>query len=445
MSGGAEPGGEYAYAPLPEHLTVPGWRVALIICTFSIALAGFLNSAQTGLAMGFWPSVLAAFCSGLVLCAGACLTGIVSVRTRLNTYLLVQRSFGLWGAALVNLVIALIHFCWFGVNVSFIGGAMVAADAAGYGIPGDFDTFVVGASIVMTASVIYGFRTLDRLAMIAVPMLGIVLIAVCVAVVRKAGIVLQPPASVAAPVMSFGVAVSALVGSNMLAVAAMPDLTRYVRTAKGAAISMVVSFPIATSLLMVVSALPALATGETDIMKLIVGFGFGLPGLLLLILSTWTLNAANLYSASLSMSATFPRIPQTVFTCVGGAIGMAFAVMGIIDSFIPFLLFLGIIIPPIAAIYVIDAFLVFRHADPAESIRDLPLVRWPAIATWIGSTAAALTADHFGMTLTTVPTLDATILGACAYLALHRFGSRPMAVSRAGGSATVEDRSVLPG
>lgn len=421
---------EYAYAPLPEHLTVPGWRVGLIIGSFSIALAGFLNSAQTGLTLGFWMSVLAAFLSGLVLCAGACLTGIVSVRTRLNTYLLVQRSFGRSGAALVNVVIAIIHYCWFGVNVSFIGGAMLAAANQGYGISGNFAEFVIFASVLMTISTIFGFRALDRLALVAVPILGVVLVAVCIAVVRKTGIVLEP--TVAPPVaMSFGIALSALVGSNLLAVAAMPDLSRYVRTARGVTVSMVLSFPVATSLLMVASALPALATGETDIMKLIVGFGFGLPGLLLLVLSTWTLNAANLYSAGLSMSATFPKVPQWIFICAGGAIGMAFALMGIIDAFIPFLLFLGIIIPPIAAIYVIDAFLVFRAADPAASIADLPAFRWPAVGTWIGSVAVALTCDQFGLTLTTVPTIDATILAAGAYLAVHRLRS-PISAELAG-------------
>src|SRR3546814_20642705 len=86
-----------------------------------------LHGAQTGHAVGLHRAVLVALLGGLILCAGACLTAIISVRTRLTTYLLVQRSFGIRGAALVNIVIAIIHFCWFGVNVSFFGDAMVAA------------------------------------------------------------------------------------------------------------------------------------------------------------------------------------------------------------------------------------------------------------------------------------------------------------------------------
>ena len=121
------PGSAHASGPVPEHLTVPGWRVGLIVASFTVALPGFLNGAQTGLALGFWPAVFAALLAGIILCAGACLTAIISVRTRLTTYMLVQRSFGSKGSALVNIVIAIVHFCWFGVNVSFFGDAMVAA------------------------------------------------------------------------------------------------------------------------------------------------------------------------------------------------------------------------------------------------------------------------------------------------------------------------------
>ena len=91
--------GNYASGPLPEALTIPGWRVALIIASFTFSLPGFLNNAQAGLALGLNQAVLAALLAGLILCAGACLTAIVSVRTRLTTYMLVQRSFGIWGAA----------------------------------------------------------------------------------------------------------------------------------------------------------------------------------------------------------------------------------------------------------------------------------------------------------------------------------------------------------
>ncbi|MBJ7498309.1 MAG: cytosine permease [Sphingopyxis sp.] len=416
----AAPGGNYASGRLPEELTIPGWRVALIIASFTFSLPGFLNNAQAGLALGLNSAVLAALCAGFILCAGACLTAVVSVRTRLTTYTLVQRSFGLWGAALVNIVIAIIHFCWFGVNVSFFGDAMVAAARQGYGFPGDFNLFVVVGSVIITLSTIWGFKTLDRLAMIAVPFVGVILIALCVSALGDnpapdLGPVAAPPAP-----MSFGIALSSLVGGNLLTVAAMPDLSRFIRTERGAVSAMLLSFPFCAPVIMLVSALIALATGQTDIMMLVVAMGFGVPALAMLVLSVWTINALNLYSAGLSMAATFPRLKQGVIIIVGGAIGCLFALLGIINGFIPFLIALGLIIPPIAAIYVIDGFMTFR------GLEDVPMVpvRWEAIGVWLGSLAVTLPATRAGWTLTTVPALDATLLAAFAYLAVLRLGRR---------------------
>src|SRR3546814_3140835 len=72
------------------------------------------------------------------------------------------------------------------------------------------------------------------------------------------------------------------------------------------------SSDVCSSDLTFISALIALATMRTDIMEIVVGMGFGLPALAMLLLSIWTINALNLYSAGLSLAATFPGIRQGV-------------------------------------------------------------------------------------------------------------------------------------
>lgn len=403
----------YAHAPVPEGITVPGWRVGLIVASFSIGLPDFLNGANNALALGFWGAVAAALLAGLILCVGGSTTAIVSVRTRLSTYLLVRRSFGTGGAALINMVIALIHFCWFGVNASFFGEAMVEAARAN-GLPGNFAAFVALGSVLMMGSTVIGFRALDRLALVAVPLLAAILLAVVAVTLHTHGFVTAPDPHPPAP-MTLGIAVSALIGAYMLAVATMPDLSRYTRTPRGAIASMALSFPVATPLMMTAAAIPALATHETSLMKLVSAYGFGTPVLFLLVLPTWTVNALNLYSSSLSLGSIFPRVPRWVFTLAGGTIGTILALMGILEAFIPFVLFLGLIIPPIAAIYVIDAWTRYRAVDAAQSLTGLPRFDWRAIATWLVSVVVAVLGTYRGWTITTVPALDATIVAAAIY------------------------------
>jgi cytosine permease len=232
---------------------------------------------------------------------------------------------------------------------------------------------------------------------------------VLIIAMRRYGVVAEPSPSPPVP-MSFGLALSSLVGGNMVTVAAMPDLARYIRSSRGAVVGMLLSFPFATPLLMLAAAVPSLATGETDIMRIIVGFGLGVPALAVLILSTWTINAGNLYSASLSLTATFPRVAQWRFTLIAGALGSLLAVVGIIDQYVSFLLLLGVIIPPIAAVYVIDAL---------RSRVSTGAVHWPAILTWFAAAAIALLANAGFFTLTTVPALDATFAATAIYAAWH--------------------------
>lgn len=406
---------DFANTPVPEARTVNGWRVAMIVTGFNIALPGFLNGAQIGGALGLWPAVLVATLAGVILCATGCLTAIVSVRTRLTTYVLVQRSFGRSGAGLINVIMALVHFGWFGVNVSFFGDAMVAATRDVLGIEGgSFTGYVLAGGLLMAITTIFGFRALDRLAMFAVPVLAVIMTVVLVLALRRHGLVVDALPTPPEP-MDFGLALSTLVGSNMMTVATMPDLTRYVRSGRQAVIGMALSFPFATPLLMFAAAATSLATRETDIMRIIVGFGLGLPALLVLVLSTWTINSANLYSASLSLAATFPRVAQWKFTLLAGACGSLLAVAGILDVFVTFLVLLGVIIPPIAAIYVIDAYF---------GVRGQESVRWQAVTTWLASTGIALAAYAGWYSLTTVPAADATLAAILIHAGQTFYGKR---------------------
>ena len=79
---GDESSDQYAHGPVPDHVTIPGWRVALIVDSFSIGLPDFLNGAHNGLALGLTKAVLAAFIAGLILYVGSCITATRLTSTR---------------------------------------------------------------------------------------------------------------------------------------------------------------------------------------------------------------------------------------------------------------------------------------------------------------------------------------------------------------------------
>jgi len=427
-AGGIE---DYSDGPVPQGKTVNGWRVALILIGINLALPGFLNGAQVGSALGLGQALLAALTAGMILCVMGCLTALVSVRSRLTTYVLVQYSFGRIGARIVNAALAATMFGWFGVNASFFGDAMVTAGQQLYGVDGNVDLMILVGSALMIVTTIFGFRALERLALVAVPLLCLILGAVFVLAVRRNGVVTEAVGPHAT--MGFGIAISAIVGANMVTIATMPDLARYIVSGRQAVLGMALSFPLATPALMLAAAVPSLATGETDIMRIIIGLGLGVPALLVLVLSTWTCNAANLYSAGLGLATTVRVASRWQLTIVAGALGALLAIAGIIDAFVPFLLLLGIIVPPVAAIYVVEGLAMFRHGYDPVLLAAGPPVRWPALATWTAASGIALMTAREWFTLSGVPALDAALVaGVLHWLMVRRAAPTVPAVFDAG-------------
>lgn len=409
-----EPADNYTSSQVPEHQTINGWRVAAVVIGINVGLATFLNGAQVGSALGLKDALICAFLAGMILCIMGILTSIASVRSRLTTYVLVQSSFGLKGAVIVNVMLALVHLGWFGVNASFFGSAMVSAIHGLYNTSGPFGVIVIVGSVLMGITTIYGFKAINKLSLWAIPILLAIFITVFIMSIQQYGVVTVDPTPVVQ--MTFGIALSTLVGSNLLTVVAMPDLSRFITTNKQAAIGMFLAFPVAIPLLLLLAAVPTMATDDVDIMNIINGFGLGVPALLILVFSTWTANSVNLYSYSLSLSATIHSIKPWVFTIVGSLIGGVLAVIGIIDAFIPFLLFLGVIIPPVAAIYVIDNFTIFRNGYDLNALAKGPSINWISMFTWLFSASVALASMYEVFTITTAPALDATLVAIVVYL-----------------------------
>jgi cytosine permease len=173
-----------------------------------------------------------------------------------------------------------------------------------------------------------------------------------------------------------------------------------------------------------VAAVGAVIYGNANLIAVLVATGVGVPALLVIVLATWTSNDKNLYESALALSTLLPRWQRWQLTAVAGAIGTALATAGIFEHFVELLIFLGIVIAPVAGVYLSDFhFERQRYAPDATSIDTL---RWPAFAAWAGGILTGLLtlprASHgFGfLQLTCIPALDAILAAAIAYIVLRK-------------------------
>jgi cytosine permease len=147
----------------------------------------------------------------------------------------------------------------------------------------------------------------------------------------------------------------------------------------------------------------------------------GFLGTLILITATLKINDWNLYSSSLGFVNSLDtllgrRVDRALITIVVGAIGTFLSAVGILEQFVPFLTALGVVVPPIAGIMVVDYYLLRRHREPlgeSASAGTLPArqeqLNPVAIFAWAAASVVGF-AVQWG-----IPTLNALICAAVLY------------------------------
>ena len=81
----------HSTAPVPEDQSVPGYRVAVVCIGIAFTLTGLYMGSEIGLALGLERGVDAAIVGSVILVALSIPAAVVGARTRLSTYMILQK------------------------------------------------------------------------------------------------------------------------------------------------------------------------------------------------------------------------------------------------------------------------------------------------------------------------------------------------------------------
>jgi len=405
---------EYANGPVPEPVAVvAGWRIALVKIGVIIALPAFVMGAEIGSAQGLGRSALVFAAGAAILTVLGMATGSMAASTRLSTAQIIRLAFGRDGGRLVSGVLSLTLLGWFGVTAQIFGESL-AGIGRQMGIDlGPTPYILIGGSLMITTT-LFGFAGLQRLSNLVMPLVVLVLLTMAFLGWRMGGASLL--LAVPADPPGLGIGISAVVGAMVVGATIFPDITRFARTGGQARIAALLSYGM-MPLVLILAAIPGIATGHRDLVALMVALGLGVPALLFLVVKAWMTNAGNLYSSSLGLSAALGRVRHHWVVGAAGAIGVSLAAMGVSSHLIPLMLAVGIAIPPVAAIYLTDYFVISgRRYDPAMmEVRSRVSV--PAFLSWGVAIAVGAGASTGWYRLTGIPAIDAMLAaGLCHFL-----------------------------
>lgn len=410
---------ESARTAVREDETVSGWSVGLVIFGICLTLPTLYTGAITAEQLGFIGTAKAVGLASLVLSIMSIPAAIVGAETRLSSYLIIEFVFGRRGSDFVNALLGLTLLGWFAVTAGFFGETLAIAFNEMFAVSPPTWLLTLISSVLILITTIFGFKAIDRLALFAVPLLILFLLYVSNLSLADSSWETVLSAEGSNPAY-FSTAVSTVIGSLIVGVVLMPDLSRYARSTKDCVSASVLGNGIGNCFSMLMGVAPAIVTGLLDPMAYMIALGLVGSAFVILVFATWTTNSVNLYSTTLAVAVIKPKIPEWKLTVACGVIGTALAMIGITDYFIGFLEWLGVIVPPVASIYLTDYF-VLKQKNYSLTLQDsLTDYDRAAIVAWVIGTAISAFTFVSEFSLSTIPTLDALVVTAPIYLICRR-------------------------
>jgi cytosine permease len=194
--------------------------------------------------------------------------------------------------------------------------------------------------------------------------------------------------------LSMSVATTMVAGGFIIGAVMTPDIARFLTKSSQVFWMVLISTFVGELSMCLIAVLMAHAVKSADVVTIMLSLG-GWLAASIVVFSTLKINDINLYSSSLgvttALNAFFKRkFDRSMITIVVGIVGTLLSALGIMDHFVGFLVFLGIAVPPIAGIVVVDYYLLKRDRQILDESRkqdQLPATceRWNpiAITAWV--------------------------------------------------------------
>ncbi len=403
---------EFANKEVPKTKSSSGWHLALIIIGGTIGFAVFTIAAKIGGSLGYVWTIASFVVGSFILGIMGAITSYVGARSRLSTYLLIEFAFGRSGAKIVNGLIALSLIGWYGVISNTLGQATqsLLLEAFGINIP-IYIAVSIASSMMIWISVI-GFTGIDRLALFLAPVMVLFMTFVAYISIRNG---VHGDGLFSSNNFTFRTAVSAVIGTYIAGVIIQPDYSRFAVNTWQAVWSVFFALGIVFPVVLFLSAIPGMELGNSNIIQIMVALGVIIPAFFIFFFGAWSSNVLCLYSSSLSFA--------TLFTAPISRIIIGLGIIGTVLAFLPaqsyifkFLIFLSVTIPPIGAIYVIEAFLIRKFNLNLDHLAYEPKLNHCAFIAWIIATIIGYLSENDIITLVGIASLDSLIVSAIVYV-----------------------------
>lgn len=413
---------DYPIDPVPPHARRSLFSLAIVLLGFTFFTPTMLAGAQIGAAFQLSTLVWVLLLGSAVLGIYVAAIGGIGARTGLTTVMMCRYALGTRGAKLASVLLGGTQVGWYGVTVATLAGLTASAlDWQGRGT--EIALMVVGGAI-MGVTAYYGYKGMYALSLVSVPLLLVLAGWVTWRSLDEVGgwsglAAIEPTGS-----MTVAAAVTIVVGTFASGGTQAPNWTRFARTPSTGFWACVVAFLVGELLMLGFGAIGALSFGEGDFVLVLYQLGLVGWGLVFLVANLWTTNDNTAYNFGVAGAEIANSRSKKPFVIGGVILGTLLAITGIYDNLIQYLVWLGILIPPLGGVVIGDFLARWRHGMPGTT--RLPGFEWRNLAIYVIAAFAAWWSSEAEFFIPPVVGVLVAVAGVLAVQAARRPAPHPV-------------------
>ena len=420
---------DHALEPVPEKeqrglLSTVGVFVAWVITTTPFLVAAALASG-----MSFWTAIGALVVGTTITATVGMLVGILGQRTRMTSYLVSRVVYGAKGSTLISVLIGVLSVGFVGVIASFLG-AVISAGLPFLPVWAGSLGFVIFATFIA----LVGYKGLSIVGQVSVPLLWALGIFLLVKTLSSGGGFAHITSFVPKGSLSFGVAVTIVVADWITGATIACDIARFSKRARDVAIASYLGWVVSYILFALIGLFAYYGSGTTDIVGLLSTQGLIGVAIFVFFVALISSTDVNLYAFSLALTNLcdafgIRSLSRAAWVIIGGVITALISLLGYANTFLPFLLTIGVIIPAYAGVVLAHYYLLgARRQTPEALVKGIePGIRWTGMVAFLLGVVVAYVSNQ--MTLG-IPALQGLIVAGLVYTALEYAMTRRPATSQ---------------
>ena len=311
--------------------------------------------------LGFFKGLSAIVLGHIVGCVLLFLAGLIGAKTQKSSMDTVKMSFGDKGSIFFAVLNVMQLFGWTGIMI--YDGALATEGILDVGHM--IWCLIIGGLILIW--ILIGIKNLGKINIVAMSALFIMTIVLSF-IIFKGGAVFGTDSEG----MSFGAALELSVAMPLSWLPLMSDYTKEAEKPVKATAASSIVYGLVSVWMYVIGMSAALFTKESDIAQILLKAGFGIMGLLIVVLSTVTTTFLDVYSAGVSTESIFSKVEAKWVAIAVTIIGTLGAVILPMDDITGFLYLIGSVFAPMIAIQIVDFFILkISHDEKKFSVQNI--------------------------------------------------------------------------